>query len=349
MTVNLFSDTQTRPSEEMRRAMAAADVGDEQHGRDPTVNRLQERVAELLGKEAAVYLPSGTMCNQIAFRLHIRPGGDELYTHRVSHPIVAEAGGAAALSGAFVHPLDGDGGMFTGAALQAALREPGNRYHPRSRLVCVEQTTNLGGGRVWPRAALDELLAVARRHGLRTHLDGARLLNACVASGQSAASYAAGFDSAWIDFSKGLGAPIGACLAGSRELIEEAWRYKQMLGGAMRQAGIVAAGALWALDHNVERLAEDHAHARMLAEGLAQIDGIAIDPSTVETNIVIFDVDDAAGLVEQLAADGIELSCMGGRVRAVTHLDVDRAGIERALEAIAAAVRERTHVRKLLR
>src|SRR5262249_17444001 len=154
--VNLFSDTQTRPSEEMRRAMASAEVGDEQQGRDPTVLRLQARVAELLGKEAAVYLPSGTMCNQIAFRLHIRPGGDELYTHRVSHPIVAEAGGAAALSGAFIHPLDGDGGIFSGAALQAALREPGNRYHPRSRLVCVEQTTNLGGGRVWPRAALDD-------------------------------------------------------------------------------------------------------------------------------------------------------------------------------------------------
>jgi len=339
MTINLYSDTQTRPSEAMRRAMASAEVGDEQRGQDPTVNALQERVAELLGKEAALFLPSGTMCNQIAFRLHVRPGGDELYTHRVSHPIVAEAGGAAALSGAFVHPLDGDRGMFTGAALQAAMREPGNRYHPRSRLVCVEQTTNLGGGRVWPRATLDEVLAVARRHELRTHLDGARLLNACVASGESAASFAAGFDSAWIDFSKGLGAPIGACLAGSRELIEEAWRYKQMLGGAMRQAGIVAAGALWALDHNVERLAEDHANARLLAEGLAQIDGVTIDPATVETNIVIFDVDGAAGLVERLAADGVELSCLGGRVRAVTHLDVDHAGIDRALVAIAAALR----------
>jgi threonine aldolase len=336
--VNLYSDTQTLPSEEMRRAMASAEVGDEQHGRDPTVNRLQERVAELLGKEAAVYLPSGTMCNQIAFRLHIRPGGDELYTHRVSHPIVAEAGGAAALSGAFIHPLDGDGGMFTGAALEAAMRDPGNRYHPRSRLVCVEQTTNLGGGRVWSRAAIDDVLTVASRHGLRTHLDGARLLNAVVATGQSAASYAAGFDTAWIDFSKGLGAPVGACLAGSRELIEEAWRYKQMLGGAMRQAGIVAAGALWALDRNVERLAEDHENARALADGLAQIDGVTIDPTTVETNIVIFDVPDPRALVARLAADGIALSCLGTRVRAVTHLDIDRAGIERAIRAIGEAL-----------
>jgi threonine aldolase len=341
MTVNLYSDTQTRPSEGMRRAMAGAEVGDEQRGQDPTVNALQERVAELLGKEAALFLPSGSMCNQIAIRIHIRPSGDELYTHRLSHPIVAEAGGAAAVSGALIHPLDGDGGMFKGATLEAAMRDPANRHAPHSRLVCVEQTTNLGGGRVWPRAALDDVLAVAARHELRTHLDGARLLNACVASGAGAASYAAGFDSAWIDFSKGLGAPVGACLAGSRELIADAWRYKQMLGGAMRQAGIVAAGALWALEHNVERLAEDHANARALAEGLAQIDGVTIDPATVETNIVIFAVADPAGLVERLMAEGIELVAMGPFVRAVTHLDVDRAGIERALAAIAAALAER--------
>jgi threonine aldolase len=336
--VNLYSDTQTLPSEGMRRAMASAEVGDEQQGRDPTVNRLQERVAELLGKEAALFLPSGTMCNQIAFRLHIRPGGDELYTHRLSHPIVAEAGGAAALSGALIHPLDGDGGMFTGAALDAAMRDPQDRHQPRSRLVCVEQTTNLGGGRIWPRAAIDDVLAVAERHHLRTHLDGARLLNAAVASNTSAAAYTAGFDTAWIDFSKGLGAPVGACLAGSKELMDEAWRFKQMLGGAMRQAGIVAAGALFALDHNVDRLAEDHEHARLLAEGLAQIDGVTIDPTAVETNIVIFDVADPRALVARLAADGIDLSCLGTRVRAVTHLDIDRAGIERAIRAIGEAM-----------
>ncbi|HEX2708885.1 MAG TPA: beta-eliminating lyase-related protein, partial [Solirubrobacterales bacterium] len=202
----------------------------------------------------------------------------------------------------------------------------------------VEQTTNLGGGRVWPHEAIDDVLAVARRHSLRSHLDGARLLNASIASGESAASFAAGFDTAWIDFSKGLGAPVGACLAGSRELIEEARRYKQMLGGAMRQAGIVAAGALWALDHNVERLADDHANARSLAEGLAKIDGVSIDPATVETNIVFFAVADPARLVEALAAEGVEMSHFGTRVRAVTHLDVDRDGVERAVRAVASNV-----------
>ena len=334
--VNLYSDTQTLPSEGMRQAMANAAVGDEQRRLDPTVNELQARVAELLGHEAGLFLPSGTMCNQIAIRLHIRPLGDELYTHRSAHPIVAEAGGTAAIAGAMICGLEGEGGIFSAAELEAALRDPSDRHQPRSRLVMVEQTTNLGGGRVWPRPAIDEVLGVARRNSLRSHLDGARLLNACTASGESAAAYAAGFDSAWIDFSKGLGAPVGACLVGSRELIEEAWRYKQMLGGAMRQAGIVAAGALWALDHNVERLAEDHANARALAEGLAELDGVAIDPATVETNLVYFEVADGARLIEALAAEGIEMSCFGDRVRAVTHLDVDRDDIERALRAVAA-------------
>jgi threonine aldolase len=330
-TVNLYSDTQTRPGEEMRRAMASAEVGDEQRRLDPTVNALQDRVAELLGTEAALFLPSGSMCNQIAIRLHVRPLGDELYTHRTSHPIVAEAGGAAAISGAMIQPLDGEGGMFTGAALEAALRDPSDRHQPRPRLVAVEQTTNFGGGRVWTRAAIEDVLAVASRHGLRTHLDGARLLNATVASGQSAASFAAGFDTAWIDFSKGLGAPVGACLAGPRQTIEEAWRYKQMFGGAMRQAGIVAAGALWGLDHNVDRLAEDHMNARRLAEGLAELPRVEIDPAKVETNIVIFDVPDPARFIADMAAEGIELSLLDSRVRAVTHLDVDAEGIERAL------------------
>ncbi len=336
--VNLYSDTQTLPSEGMREAMVNAEVGDEQRGLDPTVNELQARVAELLGHEAGLFLPSGTMCNQIAIRLHIRPLGDELYAHRSAHPIVAEAGGAAAIAGAMICGLEGAGGIFSAAELEAALRDPADRHQPRSRLVTVEQTTNLGGGRVWPRTAIDEVLAVARRHSLRTHLDGARLLNASVASGESPASYADGFDTAWIDFSKGLGAPVGACLVGSRELIEEAWRYKQMLGGAMRQAGIVAAGALWALDNNVERLAEDHANARALAAGLAGIDGVAIDPATVETNLVYFEVADPARLVERLAADGIETSVLGDRVRAVTHLDVDRDGVERAVRAVAASL-----------
>ncbi|HEY2714799.1 MAG TPA: GntG family PLP-dependent aldolase [Solirubrobacterales bacterium] len=332
--VNLYSDTQTLPSAGMRRAIAAAEVGDEQRGLDPTVNTLQERVAELLGHEAALFLPSGTMCNQIALRLHARPLGDEVYLHRGSHPVIAEAGGAAALAGAQLFELGGAGGMFDAAALEAALRDPRDRHQPRSRLVCVEQTTNMGGGRVWPLAELESVLDVAERNGLRSHLDGARLLNAVVASGVSAAEYARGFDTAWIDFSKGLGAPLGACLAGSAETIEEAWRYKQMYGGAMRQAGIVAAGALWALDHNVERLAEDHANARALAEGLAAIDAVTIDPATVETNIVIFEVPDPIALLTALAERGIELSAFGDRVRAVTHLDVDAAAIDRTLAAI---------------
>jgi threonine aldolase len=336
--INLYSDTQTRPSAEMRKAMADAEVGDEQRGTDPTVLALCEEVAQLLGKEAAVFLPSGSMCNQIAVRLHIRPLGDEMYLHRLAHPITAEAGGAATISGAMVMPLDGEGGMFDGAALRARMRDPSDRHEPRSRLVTIEQTTNLGGGRVWPTAKIAEVLDVAAEFGLRTHLDGARLLNAAVASGVSAADYAKGFETAWIDFSKGLGAPVGACLAGSDELIAEAWRCKQMLGGSMRQAGIVAAGARYGLQHNVERLAEDHANARFLAEGLAAIDAVEIDPATVETNIVIFDVADAAKLHDDLKAAGVEASLLEGRVRMVTHLDVDRADIEKALAAVSAAL-----------
>jgi threonine aldolase len=336
--INLYSDTQTQPTEAMRQAMAYAEVGDEQRGLDPTVTALQEEVAELLGMEEAVFLPSGSMCNQIAVRLHIRPLGDEMYLHRLAHPITAEAGGAAAISGAMIMPLEGEGGMFNGETLRARMRDPADSHEPRSRLLMVEQTTNLGGGRVWPLAKIEEVLAVAKEFGLRTHLDGARLLNAAVASGESAATFSAGFETAWIDFSKGLGAPVGACLAGSAELIAEARRYKQMLGGSMRQAGIVAAGARYGLQHNVERLAEDHANAKFLAEGLAELDGVEVDPSTVETNIVIFDVPDAQALHDKLAANSVEMSLLEGRVRAVTHLDVDRAGVENALAAVRDAL-----------
>jgi threonine aldolase len=336
--INLYSDTQTQPSEEMRKAMAYAEVGDEQRGLDPTTNALQEEVAELLGMEEALFVPSGSMCNQIAVRIHIRPLGDEMYLHRLAHPITAEAGGAAVLAGAMTMPLDGDGGMFTGEALRAQMRDPADSHEPRSRLVMVEQTTNLGGGRVWPRERIEEVLAVASEFGLRTHLDGARLLNAAVATGQSAATFTAGFETAWIDFSKGLGAPVGACLAGSSELIAEARRYKQMFGGSMRQSGIVAAGARHGLQHNVERLADDHANAKFLAEGLAELPNVQIDPTTVETNIVIFDVPDANALHDKLAAAGVEVSLLEGRVRAVTHLDVDRPSIEKALTAIRTAL-----------
>jgi threonine aldolase len=334
-TVNLFSDTQTRPTPAMRRAIAEAEVGDEQRGADPTVNALQERVAELLGHEAALFLPSGTMCNEIAIRLHIRPGGDALLLDRTAHPIIAEAGGPAAVSGAVIEALDGDGGIFTPDQLAEKVAPLGDRYHARARLVNVEQTTNMGGGRVWPLETVRGVLDVARSNGLRAHLDGARLMNAVVASGVSAADYASGFDTAWLDFTKGLGAPVGAVLAGSKELIEEAWRYKQMWGGAMRQAGIVAAAGLYALDHHVDRLADDHEHARLLANGLAELPGVRIDADRVETNIVIFEVDDAPALVGKLWDAGVQVTPLGPhRIRCVTHLDVDRAGIDRALTAL---------------
>jgi threonine aldolase len=335
VNVNLHSDTQTRPSEGMRRAIASAEVGDEQRGLDPTVNALQERVAELLGQEAALFLPSGSMCNQIAMRLLTRPG-DEVILERFAHPIIAESGGPAAHAGVMMQPIDGTGGMFTAAQVEDALRERGNRYQPRSRLVSIEQTTNYGGGRVWPLDQIHSIQQVAHRHGMLTHLDGARLMNAVVASGVPAADYASGFTTAWVDFTKGLGAPVGACMAASAELIEEAWRFKQMMGGALRQAGIVAAAGLYALDHNVDRLAEDHENARALAEGIAQLAKATIDPAKVETNIVIFEVEDPAGVVAGLLTRGVEMSQMGpGRIRAVTHMDVDRAGIDRALVALS--------------
>jgi threonine aldolase len=334
MFVNLYSDTQTRPSSAMRTAMAEAEVGDEQRFEDPQVTELCARVASLLGMEAAVFLPSGTMCNEIAFRLHIRPGGDEAILHRTAHPIIAEAGGPAAFAGAMMQPLDTPKGMFSGEDVLGALRYP-DRYSPRSRLVSVEQSTNMAGGRVWPLEQLRGVVDVAKAHGLRLHMDGARLMNAVVASGVPASEMTAGFDTAWLDFTKGLGAPLGACLAGSAELIDEAWRYKQMLGGALRQAGIVAAGALYALDHNVDRLADDHANARTLALGLAEIDGVTLDPDEIETNIVIFEVDDPDRLCAAIEREGVRMGVVGERsVRAVTHLDVDADGIQLAVQAV---------------
>ncbi len=339
--VNLYSDTQTRPTPEMREAIARADVGDEQRRDDPTVIALEERAAALLGHEAAVFLPSGTMCNEIAIRLHVRPGGDEILLGRETHPLRFEAGGPAALSGAVMTIVEGEGGMFTPDALDAAIRAaaPGDRYAPRPRLVCVEQPTNMGGGRVWPVEQVRAVLDVARAHGLRTHLDGARLMNAVVASGVDAAEWAGGFDSAWLDFTKGLGAPVGACLAGSAELVAEAWRWKQMLGGAMRQSGIVAAAGLYALDHHVDRLADDHARARRLAEGLARLPGVELDLATVETNILVFAVPDAPAFCAALDRAGVMVIPLDARrVRAVTHLDVGDDGIAAALDAAAAAL-----------
>jgi threonine aldolase len=338
--IDLYSDTVTRPTSDMRRFMCAAEVGDEQKHEDPTVNLLQEMVADLLGKESAVFLPSGTMCNEIALRVHCRPG-EEMLAHRTAHPIHFETGGPGALAGVNVRPLDGPRGQYDVAALEDGIR-PDSRHYPRSRLVWVEQTSNLGGGSIWPLARIRAVTDAARRHRLATHLDGARLLNAVVATGVAAREWAAPFDSAWIDFTKGLGAPVGAALAGSRDFITEAWRMKQQMGGAMRQAGIIAAGGVYALRHHVKRLAEDHANARRLAEGLAALPGVSLDPASVETNLVFFELSaplDAATVVERLLARGVRMGAMGPRtIRAVTHLDVSAEQIEQTLDAARAVL-----------
>jgi threonine aldolase len=341
--IDLYSDTRTQPSADMRQAMAGAEVGDEQAGLDPTVTALCERVADLLGKEQAVYLPSGTMCNEIAYRVHCRPG-DEIILDRTAHGIIAEAGGPAALAQAMLYPLDGERGQFTVDQVRKAIRS-GSRYEPRSRLVSIEQTSNWGGGSVWPLAKILDIGELARERGLAMHMDGARLMNAVVASGVEAHQFAAPFSSLWLDFSKGLGAPVGAVLAGSADFIHEAWRLKQQMGGAMRQAGIIAAACLHALDHHVDRLREDHAHARRLAEGLADLPGIEIDPSLIETNIVFFDLSpstpNAPSVAARLAEKGVRIGAMGERrMRAVTHLDVGPEAIDQALLAMVTALRE---------
>ncbi|MGC2398742.1 MAG: GntG family PLP-dependent aldolase [Acidobacteriaceae bacterium] len=340
--VDLLSDTVTRPTRAMRQFMCEAEVGDEQTFEDPTVNTLQEMVAELLGQETALFLPSGTMCNEIALRVHCRPG-DEMIAHRTAHPIHFEAGGPAALAGVNVYALDGARGQYEEEEAEAAIR-PVNRHMPKSRLLWVEQTSNLGGGSIWPLPRIIAVTDVARRRGLRTHLDGARLMNAVVASGIPAREYAKAFDSAWIDFTKGLGAPVGAALAGSREFVAEAWRLKQQMGGAMRQAGIIAAGGIFALRHHVSRLAEDHVNARRLAEGLCRLPGVVLDPESVETNIVLFELNgslDATRVLATLLSRGVRMGAMGPRtIRAVTHLDVGVPHIERAIEAAAYALSE---------
>jgi threonine aldolase len=335
--IELFSDTKTKPTAAMRTAMANAEVGDERAGEDPTVNRLVERCAALLGKEAALYLPSGTMCNEIALAAHCRPG-DEVLCDVTSHIIGFEGGGPAVLAGVMLNPISGTRGIYTAAQLQEKLRAD-RPYAARQRLVEVEQTANLGGGAIWPLATLRAIAEVAHGAGLATHMDGARLLNACVASGIAAAEYTRGFDSVWIDFSKGLGAPGGAVLAGSRDFIAEAQRWQFRIGGAMRQSGIIAAACEYALDHHVARLAEDHANARRLADGIAAIRGLRIDPTTVETNLVYFDVVPlewtAEKLCDALRVRDVRMGAMSARtVRAVTHLDVDLAGIDKALAAL---------------
>ncbi|MCU0944342.1 MAG: threonine aldolase family protein [Rubritepida sp.] len=336
--INLYSDTQTRPTPAMKDAMMAAEVGDEQHGDDPTVHALCDRMAALMGKEAAMFLPSGTMCNVIAILTHCRKG-DEVLAHETSHILHSEGGTHAALTGVQILPLTGPRGMFTAEDVRAAIR-PRTRYAPPQRLLEVEQTANIGGGAVWPLEQLNAVSAVAREQGWATHMDGARLMNAGVAAGVAPAEMVAGYDSVWLDFTKGLGAPLGAVLCGSAEFIGEAWRWKQRLGGSMRQAGVCAAACLHSLDHHVERLAEDHANAKALARALAQIEGVVVEQP--DTNLVFFDIAATGVRVEELQrrllAQGIAVSALGGRVRACTHLDVTSAMIPEAVAAIRDAL-----------
>ena len=335
--IDLSSDTATRPSAQMRRAMAQADVGDEQRREDPTTNALQERAADLLGQEAALFLPSATMGNLVALKTHLRPGDEVVATHH-AHVVVWEGGGYAAVAGAAVRTLECERGVFTGAQVAAAVRLDDPHY-PRTRLVCVENTHNAGGGTVWTPEELADVTAAARAHGLALHLDGARLLNAAVASGQAPRDLAAPFDSVTLCLSKGLGCPVGAILAGSRAFIESAWRAKHLLGGAMRQSGVLAAAGLYALEHNVARLAEDHAHARLLAEGLITIPRVRLDLSRVQSNLVFFAVDGlgAAEAGARLARCGVRVGGLGDRLRAVTHLDVSAGDVARAVDAARAA------------
>jgi len=325
MTHDFYSDTKTKPSAAMREVVLTCTVGDEQKDEDPTTRELCARVAELLGKDEAVFLPSGTMCNEIAISVHSNPG-DEVICSSTSHIVNFETGGPAALSSVMIRTLSGDLGIFDEQQVAQAIRPP-SRYAPRSTLLSVEQTSNMGGGAVWPVARLAAVAQVAKDANLRTHMDGARLMNAVVATGVDAAAHAAQYDSVWVDFTKGLGAPVGAVLAGSADFIHEAWRVKQRLGGAMRQSGIVASMCLYALDHNVERLVQDHELAADLGARIGALPGVhTVLP--VETNIILFDLVDgapsAASVVESLARDDVLIGAFGERrIRVVTHLDVN--------------------------
>ncbi len=334
--IDLCSDTLSKPTPEMRRFMCDAEVGDEQRGEDPTTNELQHTVCELLGKEASVFLPSGTMCNQVAFAVHCR-AGDLILLERGAHPLIAEGAGSAVITGAAMYPIDGHGGMFTADQVKEAIWLS-TRHRPPFRLVSVEQTTNLGGGRVWPLAQIREVCNAAKDCGASTHMDGARLLNAVVASGTSAKEFAATFDSVWIDLSKGLGAPVGGVLAGSAEFIDKAWGWKHRLGGAMRQSGIIGAAGIYALRHHVDRMAEDHENAKMFASEISRCPNIGLNHE-VETNIIRFDVGktglSAQAFVDHLLEKGVWLSVHGRTTcRAVTHIGTSREDVEEAAKTI---------------
>lgn len=338
--IDLYSDTGTRPTAAMRQAIASAEVGDEQRGEDPTTMALQERVADLLGKEAALLLPSGTMCNQIALLTHCRKG-DEVIGAEYTHVFSSEGGGGSAFAGVQTWPITCTDGIFSAEQLNSAIRSP-TRYTPTPRLVVIEQSNNRGGGSIWPLEKINAVAEAAHARGLIVHMDGARILNASVASGTPAKDMAKNCDTVWLDLSKGLGCPIGGVLAGSRAFIEDAWRWKQRMGGAMRQSGIVAAAGVYALDHHVERLAEDHANAARLAELIGQINGVRLMTPKPETNIVYFDIDIPGLALKDVTAalmeENVRMGMPYGGIRAVTHLDVTRADMEAAAEALARVI-----------
>lgn len=335
--IDLRSDTVTQPGPAMRRAMAEARVGDDVYGEDPTVNELQDRCAALLGVEAALFVPSGSMANQIAIKVHTQPG-DDVLVGRGSHNFLFESGAAGAISGVQSTVVGGDG-RYTAADVRAAFKVDNHHYAP-TRLVSVENTHNTGGGVVWARDALDGVLAAARELGCAIHLDGARLWNAAVATGEDPASLARGFDTISVCLSKGLGAPVGSLLCGSRELVHRAHRVRKLLGGGMRQAGILAAAGLYALEHNRSRLSEDHDNAAYLARELNGLPGLSVDLDRVHTNIVMVDLtsegETAARLSARARAAGLLFGALDAqRFRLVTHLDVDRAACTRAVEVLA--------------
>jgi threonine aldolase len=335
--IDLRSDTVTKPTEAMRKAMAAAEVGDDVLGEDPTVNQLQDRMALLLGKEAGLFVPSGTMANQVAIKAHIQPG-DEIIIDENAHIFYYECGAAAVISGGQFHCLAGERGILSVETIEAAIR-PEDIHQPPTRLICLENSHNRGGGSIYTLENLAGIAKLASEHDIRVHLDGARLFNAALAAKSRVHELARQTDSVCMAFSKGLGAPAGSVLCGSAEFIQKAIRFRKMLGGGMRQVGILAAACLYALDNNVERLEVDHLNAKRLARGLAVIDGIKIDPEQVVTNIVLFDVGstpmDADTFAERLAPAGVLLIPFGPTtLRAVTHLDVTTAEIDNALEII---------------
>ncbi len=335
--IDLRSDTVTKPTPEMRQAMATAEVGDDVLGEDPTVNLLQDRMATLLGKEAGLFVPSGTMANQVAIKTHIQPG-DEIIIDQDAHIYYYECGATAVISGGQFHCLHGENGILLAEAIEAAIR-PSDIHQPPSRLVCLENTHNRGGGSVYTVEAIRSIAKRISSHNIRVHLDGARLFNAALANNTTVEEFANQVDSVSICFSKALGAPVGSVLCGSADFVAEARRYRKMLGGGMRQVGILAAACLYAIDNHVERLAEDHDNARKLAHGLAQMPGIKLDPKSVVTNIVLFDVSGtgigADALAQRLDAEGVFTIPFGPTtIRAVTHMDVSAADIVKALEII---------------